>query len=148
MNDREALKTIGQLVASARITSGKTQLQFAKDAGMDVKTLRTLEAGDRLLHDTKLHAIEKELGWRPMAIRQIWDRRADIDLGALSGEDMRLGANQETWDDIDAETGKPVTKASQLTTEELLMELQYRVRHLTVEVSKLKEGREGTTTHH
>jgi hypothetical protein len=148
VNDIEALKTIGRLVASARVQEGKTQVVFAKEAGIDVKTLRTLETGDRLLHDTKLHAVEKVLGWRAMSIRQIWDRREDIDLSLVTTDDMKLGAQQESWDELDAETGKPVTKASQLTTEELLMELQYRVRHLTVEVSKLKDERETPTTNH
>lgn len=148
MNDIEALKKIGRLVASARVQEGKTQVVFAKEAGIDVKTLRTLETGDRLLHDTKLWAVEKVLGWRVMSIRQVWDRRNDIDLEALTTDDMKLGASQESWDELDAETGQPVTKASQLTTEELLMELQYRVRHLTVEVSKLRDGRSTPTTDH
>lgn len=139
---------IGRLVATARVQEGKTQVVFAKEAGIDVKTLRALETGDRLLHDTKLHAIEKVLGWRAMSIRQIWDRREDIGLEAIVTDDMKLGAHQESWDEIDAETGKPVTKASQLTTEELLMELQYRVRHLTVEVSRLKDDKEASTTDH
>lgn len=146
MNDIEALKTIGRLVASGRVTAGMTQVVFAKEAGIDVKTLRTLETGDRLLHDTKLHAIEKVLGWRPMSIRQIWDRRDDLKLDNVTLEDMRLGAKQETWDDLSEEVGRPVTKASQLTNEELLMELQYRFRHLEVQVSRHKDAEDGTST--
>lgn len=148
VNDIEALKVIGRLVVSARVQQGKTQVGLAKEAGVDVKTLRTLEGGDHLLQDTKLHAIEKVLGWRAMSIRQVWDVRDHIDLDSVTTDDMKLGSQHGGWGELAAEASKPVTKASQLTTEELVLDLLYRVRHYEVELSRMKAEREASTTDH
>lgn len=148
MNDIETLQLIGSLVTKSRTQAGLTQIELAKDAGIDVKTLRTLEYGERLLHEKKLLAVERTLGWRDFSIRQLWDRREYLDVDQVSVEDMKADRSQETWADLAGEGKGPVTKASQLTNEELLMELQYRFRNLEVQVNSLKGGEEGSSTPH
>jgi transcriptional regulator with XRE-family HTH domain len=148
VNDLETLKLIGGFVTAARTSAGLTQIQLAQEAGIDVKTLRTLEYGDRLLHEKKLAAIERTLGWRTFSIRQLWDRREHLDAGKVTMDDLKLDPAQESWTDLAGEGRGPVTKASQLTNEELLMELQYRFRNLEIQVTRLKDGEDGGSTPH
>jgi hypothetical protein len=47
---------------------------------------------------------------------------------------MERGAGEETWEDLEAKT-VAVTRASQLTDEELLAELSYRFRNYKVRLN-------------
>jgi len=148
VNDTEVLNLIGGFVASARVRAGLTQVELAEQAGIDVKTFRKLESGTGLLHEKKLQAVERVLGWRSSSIRQLWETRAYIDPTKASVDDMYDEPGRESWTDLASESKGPVTKASQLTNEELLVELQYRFRNLEVQVSRLKDAENGASTDH
>ena len=148
MNDIEALNLIGGFVTAARVRAGLTQVQLAEQAGIDVKTFRVLESGTRLLHEKKLQAVEKVLGWRSSSIRHLWETRAYVDPTKASVEDMYEEPGHESWSELASESKGPVTKASQLTNEELLMELQYRFRNLEIQVTRMKDAENGASTDH
>lgn len=132
MEYTEALKTIGQLVQKGRLAMDLAQQPFAKHAEVDLKTLRTLEKGERAPWDTTQNKVEKALGWRPGVIKEILDHHEIIPLESVTMDYMREGAGEATWADLSAEEVeqfKPVTRAGLLSNEELIGELAYRLRH-------------------
>lgn len=129
MNDKEALETIGRLIKEGRQEHGESQAALAKRAGLNVKTLWSAEAGARLTQDTNQYKLEVALGWRIGSIAEIWAERAHLTPGQLTTADMRQGAGESSWSDLDKEAQGPLTKAIHLTDEELLAELSYRFRN-------------------
>ena len=132
MEYTEALKTIGRLVRNGRLEMDTAQQPFARDAGVDLKTLRTLETGDRAPRDTTLIKIEAALGWRQGVIREVLDHHAIIPVTSVTLDYLREGAQEATWLDLAAEEERnlqPVRKASLLSNEEIIGELLYRLRH-------------------
>ncbi len=134
MNDTEALQAIGELVVSARVKAQKSQLGFAKETGLDVKTLRALESGKRWVQDVNRAKIETALGWRARSIQDVWDEREAIPAGKLTEADMTRGAANPSWAELDS-LDSPVSRASLLTDEELLAEISYRFRNYKVRLS-------------
>ena len=136
MKDSEALALIGQLVVNARVEQKKSQLAFSKEAGVDVQTLRSIEKGIRLPLDVNQGKIERALGWRAGAIRDTWDEREHTPKHNVTLEEMRRGAGESTWAELEQEhNGGPVIKASLLSDEELLAELSYRFRNYKVQLN-------------
>jgi DNA-binding XRE family transcriptional regulator len=128
----EALKTVGQLVKDGRLTMDYAQQPFAKYAEVDLKTLRTLEKGERAPWDTTLHKVEKALSWRQGSIREVLDHAQIIPAGSVTLDYMREGSAEATWGDLAAEedaAARPVTRAGLLSNEELIGELAYRLRN-------------------
>lgn len=125
-------KAIGQLIQEARIEKGQSQLRLAKEAGVDVKTLRSMEDGSRWASDVSRAKIEHVFGWRKGAMQDLWNDREHIPLKSVTLAEMLRGANEPTWADLDADDAKETTalirRASQLSDEELLAELSYRFR--------------------
>ena len=118
MEYTEALKTIGRLVRNGRLEMDTAQQPFARDAGVDLKTLRTLETGDRAPRDTTLIKIEAALGWRQGVIREVLDHHAIIPVTSVTLDYLREGAQEDTWLDLAAEEERnlqPVRKASLLS---------------------------------
>lgn len=133
MNDSEALTLIGQLIVNARVEQKKSQLGFSKEAGIDVQTLRSIEKGIRLPLDVNQGKIERALGWRAGAIREVWEDREHTPAAKFTLDEMRRGAGESTWQELDEEhNGGPVMKASLLSDEELLAEISYRFRNYKV----------------
>lgn len=118
---------IGQLVRAARAEHRYSQLEFARRAGINAKTLRDIETGVKIPLDATRDRIEEALGWKPGIMRELWDERVNIDL------------NTVTLDYMKAAGTKTVAKASQLTHEELTSELAYRLRTQDEEIRKLKD---------
>lgn len=135
MNAQEALETIGKLIVSGRLELGIAQQPFAKHAGLSYTTLRSMESGQRVPWDTNQRKIENALGWRPGAIQEILDNAETIPMESLTLDYLREGAGEPTWQDLDAEeseTTRPVTRAGELSNEELIGELAYRLRNKTI----------------
>jgi len=111
---------IGALVSKQRVELALSQKGLAALADVDVKTLRSLENGERWPQPINRYKIETALGWRQGAMDEIRDNDdADPTLANL-----KAGAHQhEEWPH-DAE--QPVKRASQLSDAELLSELTYR----------------------
>jgi len=134
VNDTEALALIGQLIVNARVELKKSQLAFSKEAKVDVQTLRGIEKGNRLPLDVNQGKIERALGWRAGSIRELWDEREHTPKSKMTVEEMRRGAGESTWQDLDKEHSEDrVMKASLLTDEELLAEIAYRFRNYKVQ---------------
>lgn len=132
MEYQEALKTIGQLVKDGRLAMDYAQQPFAKHAEVDLKTLRTLEKGERAPWDTTLTKVEKALNWRQGSIREVLDHHEIIPIQSVTLDYMREGSAEASWADLSAEEEdktRPVTRAGLLTNEELIGELAYRLRN-------------------
>lgn len=133
MDKSEALEIIGRLIKDGRLEKGLRQLPFADVAGLDTKTLASMEKGTREAWETNQRKVEKALGWRAGAIREVIENAADTPKESVTLESMREGAAGESWEEL-AEADitypeHPVTRANQLTDEELLAELSYRFRN-------------------
>lgn len=139
MNDTETLETIGRLVVEARLKGDISQIGLARDAGIDVKTIRSIEKGMRTMHDVNQFKIERALGWREGSIREIWAGRKDLRPEMVTLEDMTLGADIQTWRQLQDELadGK-VVRAELLSDDDLLSELMYRFRVKNNELSRLR----------
>lgn len=134
MNDTETLQAIGDLIAEARKERFPSRRQFAKAAGVDIKTAVTAETGEREIHPHTQRRIEQALGWRKGAIEDVWMHRVEIPAESLTVQEMERGAGEESWEDLEAKSVS-VTRASQLTDEELLAELSYRFRNYKVRLN-------------
>ena len=132
MEYTEALKTIGQLVQKGRLELNLAQQPFAKHAAVDLKTLRSLEKGERAPWDTTQNKVEKALGWRQGVIREVLDHHEIIPAESVTKEYLYEGAEESSWFDLAVEEdqkARPVTRAGLLTNEELIEELSYRLSH-------------------
>lgn len=143
MNDSEALETIGHLIKQGRLELGYAQKPFATFAEVDTKTLATMEKGTRVAWETNQRKVEQALGWRVGSIQRVLDEAGDIPAGSVTLASMKEGAGESSWQDLDdeatARNNGPVTRANQLTDEELLAELSYRFRNYknkTLDVSE------------
>lgn len=118
MTDEEALMTIGHLVIEAREALALNRVLAAEKIGVNYRTLQNVERGERLPNRTTLAAIERAYGWSEGSLLGIWDRRASIEFGSTHPVDLRLSPS---------EIAVPLAKARELTTEELLAEINFRV---------------------
>lgn len=131
MKDQETLEALGRLITEAHKDRYPSRRQFAIATGIDVKTITTAERGERELHPNSQRKIEQALGWRKGSIEEVWEHRGEIDLAALTVEEMQRGAGTVT----PAENDAVASRASQLTDEELLAELSYRFRNYKVRLN-------------
>lgn len=133
VTEAEALEIIGRLIKEGRLEKDLRQLPFAKFAEVDTKTLASMEKGTRVAWETNQRKVEKALGWRAGSIQEVLDNAADTPRESVTLGSMKEGGAAETWQDLaDAENDRaeqPVTRANQLTDEELLAELSYRFRN-------------------
>jgi transcriptional regulator with XRE-family HTH domain len=133
VKDAEALEIIGALIKEGRLHKDLRQLPFAKFAEVDPKTLASMEKGTRVAWETNQRKVEKALGWRAGSIQEVLDNAADTPRESVTLASMQEGAGEASWQDLDREINgapeQPVTRASQLTDEELLAELSYRFRN-------------------
>ncbi len=97
----------------------KAQAPFATFADVDLKTLRSLETGQRAPRDGTRSKVEAALGWREGVITEVLDHYEIIPPDALTLEYMTQGPR------------KSVSRAADLTDEELIGELAYRLRSRT-----------------
>lgn len=133
MNETQILELIGNLIQNARMELQKSQISFAKEIALNVQTLRTMERGERMAQSLAQGKVEKGLGWRIGSIREIWEDRANLTPDQVTLEEMRRGAGEATFQEIENGSDKsPVMKASLLSDEELLAELSYRFRNYKV----------------
>ena len=133
MDETEALEIIGRLIKEGRLERDLRQLPFAKAAEVDTKTLASMEKGTRVAWETNQRKVEKALGWRVGSIQEVLDNAADTPKESVTLASMKEGGADASWQDLAAEesrvTEQPVTRANQLTDEELLAELSYRFRN-------------------
>jgi len=130
VNESETLKHLGHLIQIARAELQRSQNMFAKDVGLNVQTVRTMERGDRMVQDLAQAKVEKGLGWRTGAIREVFEDHENLSPDQVTLEEMRRGAGEPSFQDIENGGDKShVTKASHLSDEELLAELSYRFRN-------------------
>jgi transcriptional regulator with XRE-family HTH domain len=135
MNEQQAIEAIGALIKDGRLEMGLAQKPFADLAGVDAKTLATAEKGRRIPWETNQRKIEAALGWRQGSIQKTLDDAEHIPVSSLTLAHMREGAGEATWQELDAETSeevRPVTRAGELSNEELIGELAYRLRNKTM----------------
>jgi len=132
MKEQETLEALGKLIAAAHKDKYPSRRQFAIATGIDVKTITTAEKGTRELHPNSQRRIEQALGWRKGSIEEVWEHRDEIDLSALTVAEMERGAASEAGG---VEADLVVSRASQLTDEELLAELSYRFRNYKVRLN-------------
>jgi len=118
MTDEEALLTIGMLVVEVREKLGENRVQSAERVGVNYRTLQNVENGHRLPNRTTLAAIERAYGWSEGSLLGVWENRHNLEFGSVHPVDLQL----KPW-----EMKVPMVKASELTTEELLAELSFRV---------------------
>ena len=136
MNETETLKHLGHLIQIARAELQRSQNMFSKDIGLSVQTLRTMERGDRMVQDLAQAKVEKGLGWRTGAIREVFEDRANLAPEQITIDELRRGAGEPTFQEIENGGDKShVTKASHLSDEELLAELSYRFRNYKVRLN-------------
>lgn len=126
MGEQEILKTLGCFVEESRKNQGLSRLALARTSGVDVKTIRTLEAGVRKPYDHTLRMVESALGWRTGAIDDLWDQLENDNPVTL---------------DMLTQAEKPVPypgaiRAAHLTDEELTAELSYRLTKYAREAEK------------
>lgn len=133
MDDQETLKAVGALIEEAWKNRYPSRRQFAKAVGADIKTVVSAGKGERAIAFHTQNRIEKALGWRKGSIENVWQHRTEIPVENLTLEEMERGATEDTWEDL--EKASNVTRASQLTDEELLAELQYRFRNYKVRLN-------------
>jgi DNA-binding XRE family transcriptional regulator len=134
VNNSQALELIGKLIQDGRSEMGMSRLAFAKVLDMNYRTLTTLEKGARTSHDTNQRKVEEALGWRIGAIREVLEKADIIPAESVTLEYMREGSGESSWMDLDAEESvlvRPVTRAGELSNEELLGELAYRLYNKT-----------------
>ncbi|WP_313318192.1 helix-turn-helix domain-containing protein [Gordonia sputi] len=93
----------GAIVAARRRELGLDVAELARTAGVDVKTIRSLEAGERMPRDSTKAKIERALSWDSGGIDEVMEGREPPVSGALRGSDGRVlndfvaigGAEQE-----------------------------------------------------
>ena len=133
VTELEALEIIGRLIKEGRLEKDLRALPFAKLSGVDTKTLASMEKGTRVAWETNQRKVEKALGWRAGSIQEVLDHAPDTPPESVTLASMQEGGEAATWQDLAAEetrvTEQPVTRANQLTDEELLAELSYRFRN-------------------
>ena len=119
MNTEEQQRAAGKAVAARRVELGMSAAELARDAGIDPKTIRSLERGERWPWDKKRAAIEKALQWR---------------FGAL--DDLRLGALPES---LHHEEGTAMTGYSRWTSwqKEVAESVEIDGEHRYVDLSGL-----------
>jgi len=132
MKEQETLEALGKLIAAAHKDKYPSRRQFAIATGIDVKTITTAEKGTRELHPNSQRRIEQALGWRKGSIEDVWAHRNTIDLSALTVAEMERGAPSAPGP---ATEDTVVSRASQLTDEELLAEISYRFRNYKVRLN-------------
>lgn len=135
MNEQEILEHVGTLIQLARMEMQKSQIAFSKDIDLNVQTLRTMERGERMAQSVAQSKVEKGLGWRTGSIREAYEDRANLAPEMVTLEEMRRGAGEATFQEIENGQGSPVMKASLLSDEELLAELSYRFRNYRVQLN-------------
>ena len=136
MNEQETLEHIGSLIQLARMEHQKSQLAFSKEIDMNVQTLRTMERGDRMVQSVAQAKVEKGLSWRIGSIREIWEDRDNLTPDMVTLEEMRRGAGEPSFVELENGGDKTrVMKASLLSDEELLAELSYRFRNYRVRLN-------------
>jgi DNA-binding XRE family transcriptional regulator len=118
MTDEEALLTLGLLVIEVRERDRDNRVQAAEKIGLNYKTLQDVEKGHRLPNRSTLSAIERAYGWSEGSLLGIWEKRRSLEFGSVHAVDLRLKPS---------EIPVPLAKASELSTEELLAELSFRV---------------------
>jgi DNA-binding XRE family transcriptional regulator len=118
MTDEEALMTLGLLVVETRTKLGENRVQTSERIGLNYRTLQDVEKGHRLPNKSTLGAIERAFGWSEGSLLGIWENRRSLEFGSVHPVDLQL----KPW-----EIQVPMAKASELTTEELLAELSFRV---------------------
>lgn len=136
MTSKETIKKLGQLIKDGRLAMGLAKQPFAIKAGIDPKTLSTMENGTRIPWETNQRKLEDALGWRPGSIQEIVTRADIIPPESLTLDYMRQDADAETWQDLDTENThqtRPATRAGELSNEELIGELAYRLRNKTIQ---------------
>lgn len=114
--------TIGTLVTEAREKLGLNRKQASELIGLNYRTLQSVEHGIRLPNRTTLAAIERAYEWAPGVLLELWDNRVNLEFGKVLGTDLRA---------LPKHINVPLIKASDLTTEELLAELSFRVLMLS-----------------
>ena len=110
--------TIGLLVIEARVARGRHRVKASNEIGINYKTLQSVEHGKRLPNKVTLTGIERGFGWSEGSLTEIWMNRQNLEFGSVKAYDLRPKPS-----DIPV----PLAKASELTTEELLAELSFRV---------------------
>ncbi|WP_306916838.1 transcriptional regulator [Arthrobacter sp. V4I6] len=134
MNEQQTLEALGRLITEAHRDKFPSRRQFALTTGIDVKTITTAEKGERELHPTTQRRLEQALGWRKGSISEVWEHRESLDQATLTIAEMERGAEDEPADSEAAAQAR-VTRASQLTDEELLAEISYRFRNYKVRLN-------------
>jgi transcriptional regulator with XRE-family HTH domain len=95
MADRDVHRA-GIFVQARRGELGMTQEQLAVAAGVDEKTIRTLESGVRWPWTRNRAAIEQALGWPPLALERIAagdgpsEAASELDMSVLTEDEMRV----------------------------------------------------------
>jgi len=122
VTNEEAMLTIGMLVVEAREKLGENRKYAADKIGLNYRTLESVERGERLPNKTTLAGIERAYGWSLGSLMNLWDNRQNLDFGSVTLADLRIKPH---------EIEVPVLSARDLSTEELLAELSFRVLMLS-----------------
>lgn len=129
--DEQAMKErIGQLSEESRLEQGLSRPALAKKSGVSIKTIQTFELGQTWPQATRLRAITNALGWEARAVEKLLTSGAAPE--SVTVDDVRGNG----W-------GAAVTRASDLSDEELLSELTMRMQMKNAELRGLKEDRRG-----
>jgi transcriptional regulator with XRE-family HTH domain len=118
VTNEEAMLTIGLLVVEARERLGYNRKISADKIGLNYRTLSDVERGERLPNKSTLAAIERAYAWSEGSLLRLWENRKQLVFGNVTIEDLRVKPH---------EIEVPLAKASELSTEELLAELNFRV---------------------
>jgi DNA-binding XRE family transcriptional regulator len=117
MTDEECQMTIGMLVTEAREASGRNREDTAQRLGLASITLRRVENGDPIAKST-LMALERGFDWRQGSLTELWERRRSIPFGQVTSDYVKAPEAPAAV--------KPVARAAELTTAELMAELSFR----------------------
>lgn len=107
--EQDQQERAGSLVAHRRFEMGVSAAALAKLADVDVKTLRSLERGERWPQDTSRAKIEAALGWIPGGLDAIRD-------GASLHEVLRADEFSTAGATTNGPSGRPVVDLRRIGT--------------------------------
>ncbi|WP_087485517.1 helix-turn-helix domain-containing protein [Brachybacterium massiliense] len=149
------LAEAGRAVVEQRVQLGLSQASLATEAGVDAKTLRSLERGERWPHDTSRAKIERALGWAEGTLHALFvgdsrwteieypggDRRGGImQVRAPHGPIAGVDAAPDEVESNDSYDGPPT--AVDLTASELAALLVTRSQALERRIRILEKERD------
>lgn len=107
--------SLGTLAEKERLNRGLNRKTAAAQMGVNPSTLQLFEQGRTMVPNrATMVAVETYYGWRRGVMLELWDKRRDVEFGDV------------TMDTVQPDKPTGLVKASQLSDQELMAELNFR----------------------